>query len=321
MTASTTRRPLYPPIEPFARGRLPVGDGHEIYFEQCGNPKGKPAVVLHGGPGGGSSPTLRRFHNPKLYNIILFDQRGCGNSTPHAGLDNNTTWHLVADMELLRQHLKLVQWQVFGGSWGSTLALAYAQSHVERVSELVLRGIFLGRDWEIKWLYQQGASHIFPDAFARFTAPIPQAEHHDLIAAYHKRLHDPDLAVRLAHAKAWSQWEGAVISLLPDSARVDHFGTDAFATAFAAIESHYFVNRCFLANDAALLDGVAKTRHVHGRYDICTPVQNAFDLAAQWPEASLHIIDDAGHTAVEPGITDALLRTTDAYANPGHVHT
>jgi proline iminopeptidase len=312
------RRSLFPPIEPFARSRLQVSDDHEIYFECCGNPKGKPVVVLHGGPGGGSSPTLRRFHDPEHYHIILFDQRGCGHSTPHASLIDNTTWHLVEDMEKLRQHLNVETWQVFGGSWGSTLALAYAQMHSERVTELVLRGIFAIQDWEVRWLYQRGASQMFPEAFAQFRDLIPEDERHDLVAAYHKRLLDTDETIRLRHARAWSQWEGSCLSLLPDPQRVANFGEDRFAAAFAAIECHYFVNGGFMAYDGALLDGVDKIKHLHGvivqgRYDVVTPPATAFELARRWPGVELHIIPDAGHTALESGTTDALVRATDQF--------
>jgi proline iminopeptidase len=313
------RRILYPAIEPFARGRLQVSDLHEIYFERCGNPKGKPVVVLHGGPGGGSSPTLRRFHDPEKYHIILFDQRGCGNSTPHACLTDNTTWHLVADMELLREHLAIETWQVFGGSWGSTLALAYGQSHPERVTEFMLRGIFAIRESEVRWLYQNGASELFPEAFENFKNLIPENERHDLVSAYHRKLNDPDEHVRLAHARAWSQWEGSCLSLLPDLQRVASFGADKFAKAFAAIECHYFINMGFMPFDGALLDGVGEIKHlpctiVQGRYDVVTPATTAFELSKRWPQAELHVIPDAGHTAMEPGSIDALVRATEKYS-------
>jgi proline iminopeptidase len=318
LDVSRERRTLYPAIEPHARGRLRVSEVHEIYWEVCGNPKGKPVVVLHGGPGGGLSPALRRFHDPNKYRIILFDQRGCGNSTPHACLIENTTWHLVADMEALRQHLHVETWQVFGGSWGSTLALAYAQTHPQCVTELILRGIFLIRDWEVKWLYQQGASRLFPEAFEKFADLVPQDERHDLIAAYHKRLTDADEAVRLRYAQAWSQWEGSCLSLYPDPARVQNFGADKFATAFANIECHYFLNKGFMAEDH-LLQGVGRIAHVpgvivQGRYDVVTPPQSAFDLARAWTKSELVIIPDAGHSALEPGITDALVRSCDRFS-------
>lgn len=313
-----SRKSLYPAIEPFARGRLRVSELHEIYFERCGNPRGKPVVVLHGGPGGGSSPTLRRFHDPENYHIILFDQRGCGNSTPHACLTDNTTWHLASDMEMLRAHLGIEKWQVFGGSWGSTLALAYGQSHPERVREFVLRGIFTIRESEVQWLYQSGASALFPEAFENFRNLIPEGERHDLVAAYHKRLNDADPSIRLTHARAWSQWEGSCLSLLPDPQRVLNFGEDRFATAFAAIECHYFINKGFMLHDRALLDGADIIKHlpcsiVQGRYDVVTPATTAFELSKRWPNAELFMIPDAGHTALELGSVDALVRATEKY--------
>jgi proline iminopeptidase len=311
-------RSLYPSIEPYQRGRLKVSDLHEIYFECSGNPKGKPVVVLHGGPGGGSSPNLRRFHNPEHYNIILFDQRGCGNSTPRAELRDNTTWHLVEDMEVLRKHLGVSQWQVFGGSWGSTLALAYAQTYPARVLEMVLRGIFLIREWEVRWLYQDGASKMFPEAFAVFRDLVPKSEQHDLIAAYWKRLTSNDEATRVKHAIAWSQWEGTCLSLIPDKNRVAAFGADVFAETFARIEAHYFVNKGFMSHDGALLSNMTKAAHVpgtivQGRYDVVTPPASAVDLFQAWPNAELQIINDAGHTAFEPGTADALVRATEKY--------
>jgi proline iminopeptidase len=312
------RRSLYPEIEPYTRGRLQVSALHEIYFECCGNPKGKPVVVLHGGPGGGISPFLRRLHDPKLYNIILFDQRGCGQSTPFASLEENTTWHLVEDIEMLRKHLGIEHWQVFGGSWGSTLGLAYAQRHTSRVLELVLRGIFTVRAREVKWFYQEGASFLFPEAFEKFVAPIAVAERNDLVRAYYKRLTGADEVQKLACAKAWSQWEGATLSLLPDPAREEHFGEPRFASAFAAIECHYFINGGFFERDGALLDGAGKIAHlpgaiIQGRYDVVTPPETAYELARRWPNAAFHIVPDAGHTAMEPGITDALIRVTDSF--------
>jgi proline iminopeptidase len=319
LNVEPARAVLYPPLEPFARHRLAVSQRHEIYVEQCGNPKGKPVIVLHGGPGGGSSPTLRRFHDPARYHIILFDQRGCGNSTPHACLEDNTTWHLVEDMEAIRRKLGIENWQVFGGSWGSTLALAYAQTHPTRVQELVLRGIFTIRKSEVDWLYQDGASRLFPEAFANFRDLVPEAEQHDLIAAYHHRFHNGGDVERLRFARAWSQWEGSCLSLLPDPQRVQNFGEDKFATAFAAIECHYFINNGFMSHDGALLDGVPKIAHlngviVQGRYDVVTPANTAFDLARRWSKARLEIIADAGHSALEPGITDTLVRATDRFA-------
>jgi proline iminopeptidase len=312
-------RGFYPELQPYARGRLRVSDLHEIYFEQCGNPHGKPVVVLHGGPGGGITPFLRRLHNPAFYRIILFDQRGCGNSTPHAELRENTTWHLVADMEALREYLKIDVWQVLGGSWGSTLALAYAQTHTARVTELVLRGIFTLRKREINWFYQEGASALFPDVWESFVAPIPVAERHDFVAAYHKRLTGDDVQEKLACARAWSQWEGSTLSLRPNPGTVESFGADKFALAFGRIESHYFVNNGFFEMDGQLIAGAAKLRHIpcviiHGRYDVITPLETAWALHKAWPEAAFEVIPDAGHTATEPGITDALIRATDRFA-------
>jgi proline iminopeptidase len=306
---------LYPPLEPYRTGTLDVGDGHTIYFEECGNRTGQPVALVHGGPGGGSNPTMRRFHDPKHYRIILFDQRGCGRSTPYASLDANTTWHLVSDMERLRQTLEIERWQVFGGSWGSTLALAYAQAHPQRVSGLILRGIFLVRRVELEWFYQQGCSWIYPDAFAAYEAAIPPGERDDMIAAYHRRLTDADLQVQLAAAKAWSIWEGSTLSLLPDAERVRHFGADAYARAFARIECHYFVNRGFFASDDQLLRDAHRLADipgtiVHGRYDVVTPLKNAWDLKRAWPSADLRIVADAGHAMSEPGIVHELVAAT-----------
>ena len=312
------RRAFYPEIQPFQRGRLRVSPLHEIYYEQCGNPRGQPAVVLHGGPGGGITPFLRQMHDPSHYRIILFDQRGCGQSTPHAELAENTTWDLVADMERLRQHLGIERWQVAGGSWGSTLALAYAETHPERVTGLVVRGIFTVRRSEIEWFYQRGADALFPDVWDTYVAPIPEAERHDLIAAYHRRLTGTDPAAQLACARAWSQWEGATLSLLPDPRRVTEFGADRFALAFARIECHYFQNRGFFARDGQLiaeahrLKGIPGTI-IQGRYDVVTPMVTAWDLHKAWPEAEFVVVPDAGHTATEPGIADAVIRATDRF--------
>lgn len=312
-------REFYPELQPYARGRLRVSDLHEIYYEECGNPKGKPVVVLHGGPGGGISPFLRRLHDPKLYRIILFDQRGCGQSTPNAELRENTTWHLVADMEALRQHLEIEKWQVLGGSWGSTLALAYAQAHTERVDELILRGILTVRQREIIWFYQEGASALFPDAWEAYVAPIPANERDDLVVAYYRRLIGSNTQEQLACAKAWSQWEASTLSLRPNPKLVKEFGNDAFALAFARIECHYFINRGFFEGDDQLLARADKFRGlpgviVQGRYDVVTPAETAWALHKAWPEADFEIIPDAGHTATEPGITDALIRATDRFA-------
>ncbi|MGL4525510.1 MAG: prolyl aminopeptidase [Aestuariivirga sp.] len=312
------RRSFYPEIQPFQRGRLKVSALHEIYFEQCGNPRGQPAVVLHGGPGGGITPFLRQMHDPSHYRIILFDQRGCGQSTPHAELAENTTWDLVADMERLRQHLGIDRWQVAGGSWGSTLALAYAETHPERVTELVVRGIFTVRRSEIEWFYQCGADALFPDVWETYVAPIPEAERHDLIAAYHRRLTGADPAAQLACARAWSQWEGATLSLLPDPRRVSEFGADRFALAFARIECHYFENRGFFARDGQLIDDAHWLKGIpgviiQGRYDVVTPMVTAWDLHKAWSEAEFVVVPDAGHTATEPGIADAVISATDRF--------
>lgn len=310
---------LYPEIVPYRTGRLPVGDGHEIYFEESGNPDGKPVVFVHGGPGSGTNSKQRRFFDPRLYRIVLFDQRGSGQSTPHASLEANTTWHLVADMEKLRKHLKIDRWQVFGGSWGSTLALAYAETHPEAVTELVLRGIFLLRKKEIDWLYQFGASELYPDAWEPYVAAIPTEERGDFVAAYHRRLTSPDRKVQLAAAKVWSVWEGSTSKLIPDPTFIADYGRDDFAIAFGRIEAHYFVNRGFFEHDDLLLRNVGKIRHlpaviVQGRYDVVCPMESAWALHRAWPEAELVVVPDAGHSAFEPGISKALVSATDRFA-------
>ena len=312
------RRTFYPELQLHNRGRLRVSAMHEVYFEECGNPAGKPAIVLHGGPGGGISSFLRQLHDPEAYRIILFDQRGCGQSTPYAELQDNTTWALVDDMEALRRHLGVERWQVVGGSWGSTLALAYAETHPDRVTELIVRGIFTLRKSEIRWFYQEGADALFPDAWESFLAPIPEAERHDLVAAYHRRLTGPDPAEQMACARAWSQWEGSTLSLLPDEKRVSDFGSDRFALAFARIECHYFMNGGFFREDGELLANAARLKDIpgviiQGRYDVVTPPRSAWDLHRAWPEAEFIMVADAGHTATEPGITDALVRATDRF--------
>ena len=314
----TPRRGLYPAIEPYRSGYLQVSELHRVYFEESGNPAGKPAVFLHGGPGAGCSPKARQFFDPAHYRIVLFDQRGCGRSTPHAELADNTTWHLVADMERLREHLGIERWLVFGGSWGSTLALAYAQTHPTRVSELVLRGIFTLRRWELEWFYQAGCDALFPDAWEEYLAAIPPAERGDLISAYHRRLTSPDEATRLAAARAWSVWEGATSFLHPDPAHIASSGEDQFALAFARIECHYFVNAGFFEVDGQLLRDAHRLRGipatiVQGRYDVVCPLRSAWDLHCAWPEADLRIVADAGHSAFEPGITHELVQATDRY--------
>ena len=311
-------RTLYPAIEPYRTGRLAVDGRHSLYFEECGNPDGKPAVFLHGGPGAGCNANMRRFHDPEAYRIILFDQRGSGRSTPHADLTDNTTWDLVADIEKLRAHLGIERWQVFGGSWGSTLALAYAQTHPQRVTELLLRGIFMLRRWELEWFYQGGAHRLFPEAWQPYRDLIPEDERGDFIKAYHRRLTSDDEAVRLAAAKAWSVWEGATSTLIPEPAVIDGFEDPHFALSFARIENHYFVNRGFFEVDDQLLRDARKIRHipgviVHGRYDVVCPVQNAVDLHAVWPEAKLVISPATGHAAFEAENTAALVEATDSF--------
>jgi proline iminopeptidase len=309
---------FYPAIAPYAHGRLKVSDLHEIYYEEAGNPDGVSVLTVHGGPGGGSSPTMRRFHDPKHYRIILFDQRGCGRSTPHAELEENTTWHLVDDMERLREHLGIETWHLFGGSWGSTLSLAYAETYPERVGSMVLRGIFLIREREVRWFYQDGCNRLFPDAYEAFARQIPREERGDIVRAYYKRLTDPNSTVRLRAAREWSRWEGTTLSLTPTPGRAQAFGSDAFALAFARIECHYFINRGFFERDDLLLAGVGRIRHipttiVNGRYDVITPLQNAWDLVENWPEAHLRIVPLAGHAMTEPGTVNELVRATNNY--------
>ena len=313
------RRTFYPEIEPYTRGELDVGDGHKLYFEESGNPKGKPVVFLHGGPGGGTEPKHRRFFDPSAYRIVLLDQRGCGKSTPHASLEKNTTWDLVADIERLRTHLGIEAWQVFGGSWGSTLALAYAETHPTRVTELVLRGIFLLRKSEIDWFYQNGANAIFPDAWEAYRDHIPEAERNDFVHAYYARLTSSDEAVRREAARIWSVWEGRTSCLVPNVELIERTSTDDFSLAFARIECHYFVNSGWVGGDRALLANVDKIRHipgviVQGRYDVVCPATSAWDLHRSWPEAELHLVPDAGHAAAEPGIVHELVRATDRFA-------
>jgi proline iminopeptidase len=315
-------RTLYPPIEPYNSGMLRVSDVHQIYFEECGNPKGKPAVFLHGGPGGGTDPKMRRFFDPKRYRIVLFDQRGSGKSKPHASLEANTTWDLVADTEKVREHLGIDKWLVFGGSWGSTLAIAYAETHPERCTELVLRGIFLLRRSELEWFYQnpEGAASIYPDLWEEYEAAIPEAERGDMMAAYYKRLTSPDPEVVRKAAVAWSVWEGATSYLRTNTDYVTKFREDAaYAGAFARIECHYFVNKGFLKSDNQLIDEVGRIRHipaviVQGRYDMVCPMRSAWHLHKAWPEADLRIVGMSGHSAFEPGITSELVSATDRFA-------
>jgi proline iminopeptidase len=310
-------RTLYPEIDPFETGMLDVGDGHSIYWERSGTRGAKPAVFLHGGPGGGISPKHRRLFDPALYDVVLFDQRGCGRSTPHAGIEANTTWHLVADIERLREMAGFEKWLVFGGSWGSTLALAYAETHPGRVSELVLRGIFTLRRTEVEWYYQHGASLMFPEKWERFVARIPQSERGDLISAYRARLTSTDRDVRVAAAKAWSLWEGETITLLPDPSTSAPFSEDEFALAFARIENHYFVHGGWieegqLIRDAGRLSGIPGVI-VQGRYDMACPPVTAWELHKAWPQAEFHMIENAGHAYSEPGILDRLIRATDKF--------
>jgi proline iminopeptidase len=316
MTAG--RRSLYPDLEPNKTGRLRVSDLHELYWEESGNAKGKPVVFLHGGPGGGSEPKQRRFFDPSVYRIVLFDQRGCGRSTPHASLVDNTTWHLVSDIEALRQHLKIEKWQVFGGSWGSSLALAYAEKHPDRVTELVLRGIFLMRQRETDWFYQDGASAFFPEAWEKYLAPIPEAERGDLLEAYHRRLTSSNVAAQTEAARAWTTWEAETSYLIRNADLVARAAGDRFALAFARIECHYFKNKGFLEKESQLLDDAGKIRHiptviVQGRYDVVCPPENAWALHRALPDSELHFVPDAGHSATEPGTLHELVSATDRY--------
>jgi proline iminopeptidase len=320
-TPDTPRLPLYPEIVPFRTGRLKVSALHDLYYEECGSLSGKPVIILHGGPGGGITPIMRRYHDPRLYRIVLFDQRGCGRSIPHATIEENTTWDLVGDIERLREHLGIDRWQGFGGSWGSTLALAYAETHPDRVSELILRGIFTLRRAELEWFYQEGCSWLYPDAFEDYLKPISENERSDMIAAYYKRLTSADPETQIVAARAWSAWEGRTLSLLPDYDRVRQFSEDYYALAFARIECHYFVNGGFFETDDQLIRNAARLKAipgviVHGRYDVVTPVRIAFDLARAWPQADLRIVPDAGHAMTEPGIVHELIAATRLFA--GH---
>jgi proline iminopeptidase len=309
---------FYPEIQPYVRHTLAMDAPHQLYVEESGNPEGIPVVFLHGGPGAGCEPFQRRFFDPARYRIVLFDQRGCGRSTPHAELGGNTTQELVADIERIREHLGIARWLVFGGSWGSTLGLVYAETHPERVLGLVLRGIFLCRPRDIQWFYQDGASFLFPDYWQDFLAPIPPQERGSLVEAYYARLTGDDEVTRMAAAKAWSLWEGRTATLLPRQSVIDHFGNPFTALSLARIECHYFINASFLEPDQILaraerlreIPGVI----VHGRYDVVCPVEQAFALHQAWPQARLEVIADAGHSATEPGIVDALVRATDEFA-------
>jgi proline iminopeptidase len=310
-------RELYPEIEPFDSGLLKVSPIHTIYYEQVGNPKGKKVVFFHGGPGGGLDADYRRYFDPKKWHVTLFDQRGCGKSTPFAELRENTTWDLVADTERLRTHLGIDKWVVFGGSWGSTLALAYAETHPDRCLGLILRGIFLLRRKELLFFYQEGTNAMFPDAWEKYLEPIPPVERCDLMGAYYRRLTSEDPAVRAEAAKAWTIWEASTSKLYPDAKLIESMGSESFADAFARIESHYFAHGAWLRSETQLLDDVPKIAHlpgviVQGRYDVVCPAMSAWDLHKAWPKASLVLVPDAGHSIKEPGIRSALIEATDA---------
>lgn len=312
-------RDLYPPIEPYNQGKLKVSNLHTIHYEESGNPQGKPVVFLHGGPGGGIAPMYRQYFAPQQWRIIIFAQRGCGQSTPYAELKENTTWDLVSDIEKLRKHLNIERWVVFGGSWGSTLALAYSQTHPDHCKGLILRGIFMLRTWEIRWFYQEGASYIYPDAWSEYLKPIPLDERDNLLAAFYRRLTSEDRQIRLAAAKAWSVWEASTSKLIPSTASQKRFAMAEFAEAFARIECHYFVNKGFFAQENQILENIERIRHipgiiVQGRYDVVCPMKSAWELHQAWQEAEFIVIPDAGHSVSEPGIKDALISATDRFA-------
>ena len=312
-------RDLYPPIEPYNQGKLKVSELHTIHYEESGNPDGQPVVFLHGGPGGGITPMYRQYFDPQKWRIVIFDQRGCGQSTPYAELRENTTWDLVADIEKLREKLGIDRWVVFGGSWGSTLSLAYAQTHPDRCKGLILRGIFMLRPSEIRWFYQEGASYIYPDAWQEYLKPIPLEERHDLLSAYHKRLTSEDRQVRLTAARAWAVWEASTSKLIPSKASKLRFGQAEFAEAFARIECHYFVNKGFFERENLLLENIDRLEHlpgviVQGRYDVVCPMISAWELHQAWESAEFIVIEDAGHSVSEPGIKDALIRASDRFA-------
>ena len=315
---------LYPKIKPYHTEMFKVSDLHTIYFEQCGNPEGQPVVFLHGGPGGGISANAARFFDPNKYRIVLIDQRGCGRSTPFSELEDNNTWALVNDIQKIKNHLNIETWAVFGGSWGSTLSLAYAQTHPESVDALFLRGIFMLRKKELQWFYQEGASHIFPDAWEGYKNAIPEDERGDFISAYHKRLTSADASVRAAAANAWSVGEASTSQLIQDPKAIADAGEDAFADAFARIECHYFINKGFMENESQLLDNVDKIRDiptiiVQGRYDVVCPMQSSWDLHKAWPEANYVVVADAGHAMSETGIRSALINATDNFVRNGKV--
>ena len=318
MDAAYSRRLLYPPIHATQTFRLPVSGGHELHVEECGRPDGLPVITLHGGPGGGVSPALRRFFDPRRYRIILFDQRGCGRSTPHGGLENNTTADLIDDIERIRERMGVDKWLVFGGSWGATLAIAYARQHPDRCLGLILRGVFLCTELELNWFYRQGANMLFPDAWERLVDPLAPEERGDIVGAYYERLAEPDIVRRRPDALAWARWESALISMTgdPSAPLADPIRSDALAR----LETHYFVHKGFLERDGVLLEDVGRFSHlpgviVQGRYDMVTPPRSAWSLARAWPRARLQMIGDAGHAAGEPGVVDALVRATDAFAD------
>ncbi len=321
MNKRQTRRNLFPRYGSLRSGRLKVSSLHELYWEESGNPDGIPVVALHGGPGGGSNPEMRRFFDPEKYRVFLFDQRGCGRSTPHSELRENTTWDLVEDMETLRKHVGVDKWLVFGGSWGSTLSLAYAVTHTSRTLGVVLRGVFTVSKAEIQWFYQSGASRLFPDSYDRYIAPIPEDERDDLVGAFYKRLIGDDRNERIAAARAWARWEGETLSIRGPLVTPSRFTEDDFVDAFARIECHYFINRGFFAHDSWLMEQCAEKLIntpgiiVHGRYDVVTPLSTAWALSKAWPRAELHIIPEAGHSSMEPGIVDRLIRATDQFAD------
>ncbi len=311
---------LYPPIEPYASGTLQVSDLHTIYYEESGDPNGLPVIFLHGGPGGGIEAVYRQYFHPERWRIIIFDQRGCGKSTPFAELRENTTWDLVEDIEKLRRHLDISSWHVFGGSWGSTLALAYAETHPERVKGLILRGIFLVRQSELDWFYQGGCSHIFPDAWEKYIAPISSDQQNRMIEAYYEKLTDSDSEIRLQAARAWSVWEGSTSKLFQNQDQMHQFEEDQFAEAFARIECHYFIHKGFFETENWLLDHVDRIRHIpaviiQGRYDVVCPMTTAWDLHRAWPEAEFRIVPDAGHSMTEPGIRSELIQAADRFAD------
>ncbi|MFN3294364.1 MAG: prolyl aminopeptidase [Gemmobacter sp.] len=306
---------LYPPVEPFDQRVIDMGDGHRIYVEQCGNPEGRPVVVVHGGPGGGCSPAMRRYFDPRAFRIVLFDQRGCGRSRPHASVANNTTWHLVDDMEAIRTALGIGSWALFGGSWGATLALIYAITHPARVSHLVLRGVFLMTKGELDWFYGGGAGAFFPEEWRRFSHAVPESEREDLIGAYHRRLFSGDMSQEMHFARLWSGWENALASIGTEGMGVDSPGD--YSRAFARLENHYFRNAGFLAQDGWILSSLPRIAHlsatiVQGRYDMICPPAAAFRLSERWERAELRMVPMAGHALSEPGITAELVRATDA---------